>query len=234
MNVKRVLVGAGVVVVVLGLTHIAFPWDVYIAKQAYHRLCAQDSGEKVFETARAESFLLVGEGAGDDGVRLQTAVDDVLERRVRFIEVRKDPGNIHQRNSFIAFLGTDTPSGDIFRVSVESASSDQCLRSDRLPVLRANQKGLLKDNECLRFAVISEPTSRYVVHAFVDEKPVWYTSRVFLTGVRVSDSQTGKLLAQYLWFARVGGRSERHDLACPAGRPPRFHELHRKALFGKA
>jgi hypothetical protein len=219
---RRASVAAGVLL----LAFMFLPWDRLLEQYAYEKFCAARSGEKINGTARAESYLVLGEGRGEDNFRLSHAVGDVLERRVRFVEVQK----ASSRNSLVDYIGPSSK-GEFFRIAI-AADAALCLPEDRQPVRLARARGNLKEGECLQVAAIEKATSRYSVDAFTDAKPAWYTGRVFATGVRIVDLQSGALLAESTVFSRVSGRPERDGRECPPmRRPSSLPQFHRKVLL---
>jgi len=228
---KRFAVAMGVVT----LAAIFLPWDVYVAKLAYDRLCVSRSGEKVYATVHTPSYLLVGEAPGSDGFGIYTAVNDVLDRRFSFVEVQRQQNNTTQANSLNAYFNYRVPEAEFFRISLGSTGSVGCLPADRGPILRATAKGQLKPGECLQFYPIEAPTSRYEIDVEYDAKPVWYTWRVFMQRVSVADRQTRSLLGESTVFQRVGGRlssnRELEERECPKRRERRSLTELRKAVL---
>lgn len=215
---------------------IFLPWDRYVASRAYQRLCAAEAGEKVHTRVRADSYLLVGEAPGDDGVRVKTALDDVLERRFAFVEVQTIRQNASQRNSLNSVFNYQVPAGDFFRISIATPGARECLPDDRQATVEAKRNRQLTDGECLAFYPIPAPSSRYKVEVQADTQPVWYTWRVFMWRVSVLDTRSGTLLGQSSLFERIGGgRSDRGARACPAPALQARRQLgsfHRKVLLG--
>lgn len=223
----------GVATGVLLLAVFFLPWDRYVAKWAYQRLCATRAGEKVYAPVRAQGYLLVGEAPGE-GVGVQTAVNDVLERRFAFVEVQRIPHNTSQSNSLNSVFHYRVPAVDFFRVSLGAQGSPGCLPDDRPQVIQAKRKGQLKEGECLVFAPTPQPSSRYKVAVQADAKPVWYTWRVFMQRVSVVDLENGTLLGESSLFERVGGWWEKGARSCPAPDLQARRQLlgfHRKVLL---
>jgi hypothetical protein len=226
---------AGIAGGALLLGGMFLPWDRYVERWAYQRLCAGNAGEKVYTGIRADSYLLVGEARGDKGVRIKTALDDVLEGRFAFVEVQRIRQSAAQINSLNSVFNWQVPAGDFFRISIATAGSRECLPEDRQTTMDARRNRQLKEGECLAFYPIPQPSSRYRVDVQVDAQPVWYTWRVFMQQVSVADIRSGKLLGQSSLFERVGGRRDQDDLACPAPALQARRQLggfHRKVLLG--
>jgi len=211
------------------------PWDLFVEKWAYQRLCATSAGEKVYAPVRAQDYLLVGQAPGEDWVRVQTALDDVLERRFKFVEVQRIPHNTAQRNSLNSVFDYQVPAVDFFRIAVAMEGSPGCLPDTRRQAMDAKRKGQLRDGECLQVAPISRPSSRYKVEVQADAKPLWYTWRVLVQRVSVLDRESGAILGESSLFERVGGRPDSDDRACPAPALQARRQLggfHRKVLLG--
>lgn len=227
---KRFAVAMGVV----ALAAIFLPWDVYVGKLAYDRLCVSRAGEKVYATVHTPSYLLVGEARGSDGFGIYTAVNDVLDRRFSFVEVQRQPGNTAQINSLNGWFNFRVPDAKFFRITLGSAGAAACLPADRGPIRQAIA-GRLKPGECLQFYPIEAPTSRYEIDVEHDAKPAWYTWRVFMQRVSVTDRQTGSLLGESTVYQRVGGRlssnRELEDRECPKPRERRSLRELRKAVL---
>ncbi len=232
-----ILKRAAIAIGVIALAAIFLPWDAFVAKYSYERLCASRSGEKVYAAVRVPSYLLVGEAPGDDSFRIQTAVDDVLDKRAEFVEVQRLPHNTTQNNSLNDYFNYQVPDTKFFRISLAKEGSPGCLPADRSPIRRASAKGRLKEGECLQFYPIEAPKSRYKIEVEADAKPVWYTWRIFMQRVSASDQQDGSVLGESTIFQRVSGAAlsdrERAELECPTRQARRpLTELHRKVLLG--
>lgn len=212
------------------------PWDTYVAKLAYEKLCASRSGEKVYATVKADGYLLVGEAPGSDSVRIETAVDDVLSRRAQFVEVQRFPYNATQSSSLNDYFNYKVPNAKYFRIAVAAQGSSGCLPANNSPIRRASAKGQLKDGECIQFYPVEAPKSRYRVEVEANAKPVWYTWRIFMQRVSASEQESGRLLGESTIFQRVGRVSsdrEHAELECPIRHNRRpLTELHSKVLLG--
>lgn len=214
---------------------VVLPWESYLAVWGYERLCATRGGEKIATTTRAQSYLMAGEGTGQDGFRLATAVDDVLARRVQFIEIERDPRNSNQSNSLRNYVNSSAEPKFI-RVSIVSSPTANCVEEKRWRHV-GREREALKEGECLEFAPISGPASRYRIQIEAEAKPLWYSWRVFETGVKVTDLQSGALLGESTYFevapGAAGSRARSGAYDCPprAKRRP-VTDLHRKVLLG--
>jgi len=225
---------AAAVGVTLGLALIVAPpvWSLFPTGLVYERLCRERSGERAYQSASAKSYVLIGEGASDDGFHLHHALEDVTSRRVEFVEVVKDGKNFQQRNSFSSFLGTGDPKAVAFRASLGAAGSADCVR--RLSSMYGAQLEVQAD-QCLRFTPIAAPTSRYRVEAVSGEWATWYTPHVLAYGARVVDAEVKVTLGEHLRFERTGllpfflvGEKNLH---CPPVYGFRPTKLHRTVLL---
>jgi hypothetical protein len=219
-----------------GLALVVVPplWSLFPTGLVHERLCNERSGERLYETTSAKSYVLIGEGASDDGFRLHHALEDVTSRRVEFIEVAKDRNNNHQANSFIPLLGTDNPPAAAFRVSLGAAGSPDCARRVS-PAYGARLE--LEAGQCLRFTPIAAPSSRYRVEAVTDEQAAWYTPHILAYGARVVDSERNMTLGEHMRFARTGLLAffvvGEKKLDCPGRYGFRPTQIHRKVLLGE-
>lgn len=225
----RTFLVAGIVV----LAVMAPLWSLFPTGLVFDHLCKTRSGEHVLEKVRAKSYVLVGEGASDDGLHLHHAVEDVFQRRVDFIEVLKVSSNIHQANSFINFFGTHSPKGNAFRFSLAPAGSPRCVA--RLASLYGTRLQV-PEGQCLQFEEIAKPASRYRVEAVHDQQAYWLTPHILSYGSRVVDSERGATLGEQLLFARSGLLAffiaGEKNMQCPNRYGFRPAGLHRKVLLG--
>lgn len=220
----------------VGLALVIVPpvWSLYPTGPVHERLCRERSGERVYETTRAKSYVLIGEGGSDDGFRLHHALEDVTSRRVDFIEVVKDNTNVHQRNSFISLLGRSNPPGVAFRVTLGSADAPDCARGVS-PMYGSRLE--LDQNQCLRFTPIASPSSRYRVEAVNAEPANWYTPHIHAYGARVVDTERKITLGEHMRFTRTGLLAfffvSENKRSCPALYSFKPTQMHRKVLFGE-
>lgn len=207
-------------------------WSVFPTGAAHRHLCNTRAGELVYETARARSFLFLGEGASDDGLHLDQAIEDVANRHVDFIEVRRDSGNHRQESSFDSLFGRLDPKISVLRISIGPAGSANCLKG-----MRYRDTGkLLQPGECLQYVAVEKPGSRYQVEAVENEQPRWFTPTLRGDGARVIDREKNVLMGEDLNYTNTSliaffVLGEEQMTCLPRhGRKP-VH-LHRKVLLG--
>jgi hypothetical protein len=226
---------AGWIGLIAGLAILVVPpvWSLYPTGAVFQNLCSTRAGERVLATTRVENYVLIGEGASSDGFHLEYAVEDVITRRVRFIEVPRVPNNHHQANALNSY-GVDRREGEVFRVSLGTAGSANCVpRLARTYGPRVE----IAEGQCLQFEAIATRQSRYRVEAVNGERGTWYTPDIRAYGVRVVDGEREVTLGEHLRFERTGmtsfllqGDAKR---GCPAVFGFRPVQLHRKVLLGE-
>ncbi len=221
-----------ITVAMVVIASMASIWGVFPTGLIHSHLCRTRAGAHVHERVRAPSYLFVGEGASGDGLHLYQAMEDVVDRRVQFIEVLKVPGNNHQRNAFGRFLGTHDPPGTVFRISIGAAGSPECLPAQNLRGMRVP----LKAGECLQFVAVDRTASRYHVEAVNNQQATWLTPNIRSDGARVVDSERNVTLGEDLIFANTSLLAfvvlgERR-MECPPRSGRRPAGLHRKVLLG--
>jgi hypothetical protein len=227
---------AAVVGLIIGLALLVVPpvWSLFPTGLLHERLCKERSGERLYQTVSAKSYVLIGEGASDDGFHLHHALEDVTSRRVEAIEIVRDKKNIQQVNSLNSLIGRDNPLSEAFRVSLGTSGSPDCVR--RLSPMYGTKFELGAD-QCVRFTPITAPTSRYRVEAFSDEQATWYTPHILSYGVRVVDAEQRVVLGEHLRFARTGMLAffivGEKKLDCPGRYGFRPTQIHRKVLLGE-
>jgi len=227
---------AGAVGLIAGIALLIVPplWSLFPTGLVFERLCKVRAGEHVYQTVNAKSYVLIGEGAGEEGFHLDNALEDVTSHRVDYIEVVKDRRNGQQANSFISLLGTHDPPGVAFRVSLGPSDSPDCVRRRR-PMYGTQLR--LDANQCLRFTPIDAATSRYRVEAVDDEHATWYTPHILAYGVRVVDGERRVTLGEHMRFARAGLLPffvvREKNLSCPPSVRFRPITVHRKVLLGE-
>jgi hypothetical protein len=220
------------ILAVVAVAVMAVVWSIFPTGLIHERLCETRAGEHVYEKARAKNYLFVGEGASTDGLHLHHAMDDVVARRVEFIEVLKVPGNNHQAHVFGRLMGNRDPKDSVFRISLGAIDSPDCLQAHGMYGMRET----LQAGACLRFFAVTKPESRYRVEAVNNEQATWFTPSLRSDGARVFDSEREVTLGEDLIFANTSVLAyfvlgERR-MECPTrfGRSPAG--LHRKVLLG--
>ncbi len=222
----------GATVAVVGVGVMASVWSIFPTGLVHERLCETRAGEHVYEKAGARNYLFVGEGASTDGLHLHHAMDDVATRQVEFIEILKVPGNHHQASVFGRLTGNRDPEHSVFRISLGTAGSPDCLTEYGMYGMRET----LAAGECLRLLAVTKSESRYHVEAVNDDQATWFTPSLRSDGARVVDSERKVTLGEDLIFANTSLLAYfvlgEHRMECPSrqGRSPA--QLHRKVLLG--
>jgi hypothetical protein len=229
---SNVTIGVAIFLVVI------FSWSYFPTRPIYQYFCQHQAGESIFQRAAAKSYLLVGEG-GDkyDGLGFLTALDDLLAKKVAFVEIQKLPENQLQYLSMVHFVPTNRQGWQkpgVFRFWISDARPNkECESSNSNKAVNSR----LKPNECLAVSETEKADSRYVVELF-QRSPIPLIPITHF-GVRIEDRQSGQEMAVISVFEHIprpfftmlfGDK----DVWCPASRlrrQPRMTQLLPDVLF---